>query len=313
MTFLQPEDCLVLIVDDISQNIQLVMEILDAQGYSTTFARNGKQALERIEMAKPDLILLDLMMPGMNGLDVCAILKANPDYGNIPIIFLTASEEGENLIEAFEKGAVDYITKPFKTPELLARVKTHLTLKRTQDALKKAYEEMEKLATTDPLTEIANRRAILEIGRQEFLRSKRYKTEFCLFILDVDYFKKINDNYGHDIGDLVLISMVSIVNNSLRKVDKLGRAGKLGRLGGEEFIIILPETSLESGIKVADRIRLTIEKGSITTPIVTIKLTVSIGLSSYTADDHSISDIMKRADNALYEAKEKGRNQVKAL
>ncbi len=137
-----PAEFLILVVDDVSKNLQILGSILDEVGYSTTFAISGLQALERLETAKPDLILLDMMMPDMNGLEVCSILKSDPDTAEIPVIFLTASQETEHILQAFDKGAVDYLTKPFNTRELLARVRNHLELKHTRDQLKKALKEL---------------------------------------------------------------------------------------------------------------------------------------------------------------------------
>lgn len=196
----EPESFLILVVDDVTKNLQLVMEILEQIGYETTFATGGKKALERLETVKPDLILLDLMMPDMGGLEVCQILKADPRYQKIPVIFLTASNEQENLIDAFEKGAVDYVTKPFHSAELLARVRTHLELKQARDDLHEAYEVLESLVVVDPLTGVANRRAIDAFAQEEYERAKRYKTEFSVLMIDLDHFKKVNDIYGHYIG-----------------------------------------------------------------------------------------------------------------
>ncbi len=137
-----PAEFLILVVDDVSKNLQILGSILDEVGYSTTFAISGIQALERLETAKPDLILLDMMMPDMNGLEVCSILKSDPDTAEIPVIFLTASRDKQHIIQAFNQGAVDYLTKPFNTRELLARVRNHLELKHTRDQLKKALQEL---------------------------------------------------------------------------------------------------------------------------------------------------------------------------
>ncbi|MGK7942448.1 MAG: diguanylate cyclase [Crocosphaera sp.] len=334
------EDFLILIVDDVRKNLQLLIEILDQYGYGTTFAISGHQALERVKVTEPDLILLDLMMPDMNGLEVCKILKKQPKTPEIPIIFLTASSETEHLVQAFELGAVDYLTKPFRTPELLARVRTHLDLKRTKDQLKKAYEEMKRIASTDELTGIANRRSIFDLGKQEFQRSQRYKSSFSLLMIDIDKFKTINDKYGHDIGDLALKMMVSTTLNCLRKVDHLGRLetenealeanghlerrdneddtletnGHLGRLGGEEFVVILPETNLEGAYKAGKRVCQAMKQQSLGIMHKgieeTISITVSIGIATYDPKDEKIDDILKRADLALFAAKENGRNRV---
>ncbi|ACK68648.1 response regulator receiver modulated diguanylate cyclase [Gloeothece citriformis PCC 7424] len=299
-----PEDFLILIVDDISKNLQLVVEILDEVGYATTFAISGKQALERVKIAHPDLILLDLMMPEMNGLQVCEKLKSDANYAEIPIIFLTASDEQEDLLQAFKMGAVDYVTKPFKSGELLARVKTHLELKRTKDALKMAYAELEKLANTDPLTGVANRRALLNFGEQEFYRAQRYHCPFSLLIIDLDYFKKINDSYGHDIGDLALKTVTEAVNKAIRKIDLLGR------FGGEEFVVILPGTKLKDACIVAQRICRLISEVSLSVEQKTLNMTASIGVAAYNKKDKTINEIIHRADQGLYQAKNQGRNQV---
>ena len=140
----QPERFLILVVDDIPSNIRLMTELLEDVGYATTFVTSGREALERVNQAKPDLILLDLMMPEMDGLEVCDRLKQNPSTFHIPIIFLTASNEKHHLLQAFAKGAVDYVTKPFNPPELLARVKTHLELKHARDSLQYALREQQR-------------------------------------------------------------------------------------------------------------------------------------------------------------------------
>ncbi|MBP0021881.1 MAG: diguanylate cyclase [Cyanobacteria bacterium SBLK] len=297
-------DFLILVVDDIASNLQIIGEILDDVGYGTTFAISGKQALERIFSARPDLILLDLMMPDMNGLRVCEILKANPSYQDIPIIFLTASNEQNNLLQAFEKGAVDYITKPFNSRELLARVKTHLELKYTRDELKKALAELEKLATTDPLTGIANRRHLLTLGEQEFSRVCRYDRPFSILMIDLDRFKNINDTYGHSIGDEILKKMAKVTLSVLGTVDYFGR------FGGEEFVILLPETNVKDAKEVAEKVGRKIAEMQFIHIEKIIKITVSIGVAAYQIGDTTIDDILRRADDALYQAKGWGRDRV---
>ena len=300
----QPESYLILVVDDVTKNLQLVMEILEQFGYSTTFALGGQQTLDRLKTLKPDLILLDLMMPGINGLEVCEILKADPILKDIPVIFLTASSERDHLIQAFEKGAIDYVTKPFHSPELLARVKTHLSLKQAQDELKAAYEALEQLVVIDPLTEIANRRAIFTFGEQEFQRAKRYHNCFAVMMIDLDYFKKVNDTYGHFCGDQCLKLVAKTLNQGMREVDQLGR------FGGEEFTAILPETNLIEAVKLAERLRQSI---AVLCPVIdnqTMNLSISIGVTTYQRTDESVNDVFRRADKFLFQAKEQGRNQV---
>ena len=302
----EPESFLILVVDDVTKNLQLVMEILEQIGYETTFATGGKKALERLEIVKPDLILLDLMMPDMGGLEVCEILKADPKYQKIPIIFLTASNEQENLIDAFEKGAVDYVTKPFHSAELLARVRTHLELKQARDDLHEAYEVLESLVVVDPLTGVANRRAIDTFAQEEYERAQRYKTEFSVLMIDLDHFKQVNDIYGHYIGDECLKIVAEKLNDSLRSVDQFGR------FGAEEFVAILPQTNLTEAIKVAERIRLEISQLAPDIKDFSTSLSVSIGVSAFEEKDQVLMDVFIRADKALYEAKEMGRNLVRA-
>ena len=302
----EPESFLILVVDDVTKNLQLVMEILEQIGYETTFATGGKKTLERLETVKPDLILLDLMMPDMGGLEVCEILKADLRYQKIPVIFLTASNEQESLIQAFEKGAVDYVTKPFRSAELLARVRTHLELKQARDELHEAYEALERLILLDPLTGVANRRAIDEFAKEEYDRAQRYKTCFSVLMIDLDYFKKVNDTYGHYIGDECLKIVAEKLDNSLRTVDQFGR------FGGEEFVAILPETSLTEAIKVAERLRIEVDQLVPAIKDFSSSLSVSIGVSAFQEKDQAVMDIFKRADQALYEAKEMGRNLVRA-
>ena len=299
-----PEEFLVLVVDDVSQNLQVIADILEEVGYDTTFATSGEQALERIAIAQPDLILLDLMMPGMDGFEVCTRLKSEPKLAGIPVIFLTASQEKHHLVEAFGQGAVDYITKPFNAPELLARVRTHLELKHTQDQLRQCLKELERLAITDSLTQIGNRRHISGLAQQEFNRACRYHRVFSLLIFDIDHFKKVNDTYGHSVGDQVLKIIAKTVLRSLRKVDYFGR------WGGEEFLVIIPEIDGKTAVTVAERLREGIAQTIISVGEQSLYVTVSIGVASYKSADQTIDAILERADQALYHAKKQGRNQV---
>ena len=335
-----PEKFLILVVDDMRINRQLLIEILDTAGYGTTFAISGKQALERVKVTEIDLILLDLMMPEINGIEVCKLLKEDENTAHIPVIFLTAVTETNNVLNAFEAGAVDYVTKPFRTPELLARIKIHLDLKRTKDELEKAYEEMKRIAATDELTGIPNRRSIVNFGRQEFALSKRYNSPFAVLMIDVDKFKTINDTHGHDIGDEALKMMVNVTLNCLRKVDYIGRLeteeealkkqarlvqletqtetlvktsdleAHLGRLGGEEFVVVLPQTDLKGAYIAAQRVCKAMPQETLQLGDKIVRITVSIGVATYDPKDEKMDDVLKRADLALFAAKKNGRNKV---
>ena len=292
-----PENFLILIVDDITHNLKLVGKMLDDAGYNTTFATSGLQAFERIKNNKTDLILLDLMMPEIDGFEVCKILKNDLLFQDIPIIFLTASHEQDHLIDAFEAGAVDYITKPYIKNELLARVKTHLTLKHTTDTLKNTLLQLEQLAQLDPLTQVLNRRRFFEVAEAEFESSIQAGKTFSLLLLDLDHFKKINHDYGHLIGDHALIQFTSVIRNNIRDVDHFGR------YGGEEFVLLLPETTLEDAVKMAQEICYLIFNLSIPTEKGNLHMTVSIGIAISDSQDTRIEDIFDRADQSLYQAK----------
>jgi diguanylate cyclase (GGDEF)-like protein len=297
-----PEDFLILIIDDITENLKVVGTMLDEAGYNTTFATSGYQGLNRLKNNRIDLILLDLMMPEMDGLQFCQYLKNDPEIQEIPIIFLTANQEQDNLVNAFESGAVDYITKPFIKNELLARVKTHLTLKQTTDNLKSALLQLQQLSQLDPLTQILNRRSFFEFAEVQFNQAIRDKTIFALLIADLDHFKQINDNYGHLIGDRTLITFTSVVGNYIKKGDHFGR------YGGEEFVILLPETNLKDALKIAQGICYLIADLSIPTEKGNLQITVSIGVAVSAPQDTRIEDIFDRADKSLYQAKALGRN-----
>jgi diguanylate cyclase (GGDEF)-like protein len=311
MTQLNPGNCLILVVDDVSINLQIMSEALESAGYEITLASSGKQALERMELVRPDLVLLDLMMPDMNGFEVCDKIKSNLNLADIPIIFITASNEQEHILQAFDKGAVDYIVKPFNTYELLARVRTHLELRYTQNQLKKMLEEqkelvknLERLANTDSLTGVWNRRYLLNLAEQETQRCRRYNRPLSVLMIDIDHFKTVNDTYGHAIGDEVLIVMTETVMNYLRNVDVLGR------FGGEEFVALLPETDSKAAVITAERIRANIEQITIPVDGNLVSITVSIGVGSYQKGDANIDILIQRADEALYQAKNQGRNRV---
>lgn len=304
MTDYNPKNFLILAVDDNSVNRILIEKILHKEGYQTTILAHSQEVLPYMEKISPDLILLDLMMPQINGLDLCQQIKLNPHFQDIPIIFITASDEKQDLLKAFDLGAVDYITKPFHNRELLARIKTHLELKFTRDELKKALVELEKLATTDDLTGIANRRHFSALAEREFNLAKRQKRFFALLILDIDYFKQINDTYGHVAGDYVIKLVAKQCVSSIRQEDLCAR------WGGEEFIIFLSESMLEDGVVVARRLRQDIENLSVWFDSQEIKVTVSIGVAVYHPEDKNVNQTIIRSDIALYQAKNTGRNRV---
>lgn len=293
---------LVLIVDDVAKNLQVLGTILSKQNYKVAAANNGEQALKIAGNTLPDLIFLDIMMPGINGFEVCSKLKKDQKTADIPVIFLTAKIEPEDIIKGFEAGAVDYVTKPFNSVELLARAKTHLELKISKDLLKSKNVQLKELAITDSMTGLYNHRYIIDSLVERISESKRYKQSLTVAMLDIDFFKKVNDAHGHLFGDFVLIRISTIIEESIRKTDIAGR------YGGEEYLIIFTNTDKKSAFNTMERIRKSVENEKWDKK--DLKVTISGGLSELKDEDHS--KLIKKADEMLYRAKENGRNRNEA-
>jgi len=308
----------ILIVDDHPTNLQVLLDSLEHLGYRTLIARNGEGAIKQASFAHPDLILLDVMMPGMNGFEACRRLKACEETRDIPVIFMTALTEMANKIRGFEAGGVDYITKPFEQVELVARIKAHIELRQYQSALQRsndqlaqtnadlreAQKKLEIAARTDPLTQLSNRRDMLEKLEYERVRHKRTRQSFSLILCDIDDFKDINDNHGHDCGDLVLTGVSDIMRSMLREQDRLAR------WGGEEFLLMLPETKAHDASLVADKIRDAICTHTFFYTDLKLSVSMTFGVSAFGAYEKSLDECIKEADLALYHGKSQGKNQV---
>lgn len=288
---------LVLIVEDNPSNSRLCEKLLNKKGFATVICSNAEKAIEYINIESPDLILLDIIMPGIDGYSFCSFIKNNIKIKDTPIIFLSAMDDEKSIIKGFECGGVDFITKPFRRQELIARVKTHVELK-------KAKEKLLRMATTDELTCIANRRHFMERLHEEYERTKRNESEFTLLMIDIDYFKSINDTYGHQAGDIVLKIISESMKHNLRLSDVIGR------IGGEEFAVILPDTGPREGQLIAERLRKKIENLGISYNNSVINITISLGVSPSFPDDTGIDSILQRSDAALYKAKDFGRNHT---
>lgn len=287
----------ILVVDDNPQNLQVVGNLLGPFGYDLQFVVGGENVLEVASTEMPDLILLDIHMPNVDGFEVCRRLQGSVETRDIPVIFLTAAyKDEESIVKGFEAGAVDYVTKPFFRQELLARIRTHLQLK-------KYKEYLLEISIKDPLTGLFNRRRMTERIQEEWARVKRSKSCFALLLGDVDHFKVINDTYGHDCGDAVLTGIARTVEDSIRTQDMVGR------WGGEEFLTILPDTTSEGGATVAEKLRRTIESSTWKCDEQMTHVTATFGVACCDADI-SPQECLRRADQALYEGKNSGRNCV---
>ncbi len=285
----------ILAVDDTIENLDVLVDLLS--DYDVIDATSPTEALEIVKEEKIDLILLDIMMPQMDGFEVCRRLKADPMTKDIPVIFVTAKTDEESIEKAYDVGGSDYITKPFLPKELLARVKKELRII-------ELIEKLNKQATTDPLTGVYNRRFFMDSCQKNIALAKRKKEPLSILMIDIDHFKQINDTYGHAIGDEVIQKLSSIMQESQRKSDVIAR------YGGEEFLILLPDTPYESAKEVAQKLRKKVEESFVETHNdEKIRFSVSIGVATINKED-SCQKLMHNADKALYQAKESGRNRV---
>ena len=294
-----------LIVDDTKINIDILIELLGGV-YDILVSLNSARALELIEDNHIDLILLDILMPGINGYDLCRVLKSKESTASIPVIFITANSDEESIETAFEVGGIDYITKPFKALELLARIKTHLKTKELLHDLEESHKELEIQASQDHMTKLYNRRYFAEISKKIMQLSKRNKKELSVLMIDIDKFKNINDTYGHKIGDDVIISLANILKEFSRDSDVACR------FGGEEFLLLLPETPVEGAMLIAQKIRKHVEDFTVELDDeINLKYTISIGVSMFDLENESNLELcIHRADEGLYESKNAGRNRV---
>lgn len=308
---MKSDKTLVLIVDDNQQNLKILGNVLkENTDYRLAFAMSGDEAVAYTSKALPDMILLDVMMPGMDGFTVCRNLSDKEETADIPIIFITAKSEPEDIVKGFKAGGVDYITKPFNEAELLMRINTHMELKKARDLLEEqnreltqAYEKIEHLALTDTLTGIPNRRNISNIMSKEASRCKRNGGTFSLIMCDIDFFKKVNDTYGHDTGDYVLKKIAELIQDNLRKQDIVSR------WGGEEFLLVLPETGIEDAMRVSEKLRTTIENQLMEFGGHSFNVTMTFGVAVFELDI-GLEKSIKKADDALYQGKQTGRNKV---
>lgn len=314
----------ILIVDDNPQNIQVAANQLKEEGVHIAFARSGSEALGAIEEERFDLLLLDVMMPEMDGFELCRRIKLLPLYRDVPIIFLTARDDKDSVLEGFGLGAVDYIAKPFFGPELISRVRTHLRLRRaiaelersnielnkevltaieTEHRMAGANRELREQATRDPLTGLANRRAITSLANYERDRLERTGETMSIVIGDIDRFKQVNDGFGHECGDHVLQQVAACLLGQVRRQDQVGR------WGGEEFLILLPGTSLGGARVVSEKIRASVAERPLVCADHQISVTITFGVAECTQET-TLDEAIRRADYALLEGKQAGRNRV---
>lgn len=296
----EPARMTILVVDDERSNLDVLTYILRPQ-YNVQVAKSGETAVKRAREQKPDLILLDIIMPDMNGFEVLTELKTHDETRHIPVIFITGLARVEDEEKGFLLGAVDYIVKPFKNSIVKARVRTHARIVQQ-------IRTIERLGMIDALTDISNRRSFDQRLEQEWGRSAREKEPLSLLILDVDKFKTYNDTYGHPQGDVLLQALAQVMTSTLKRPGDFA-----ARIGGEEFAVLLPATDQHGALAVAEELRKNVEAMRVPNPENTgsTSVTISAGVTSVIPEAGvSSSDFIAMADEALYEAKRSGRNRA---
>jgi two-component system cell cycle response regulator len=294
----------ILIAEDDPVSRRVLQTFLVRWGYEVIVAEDGNQALAILERQDfPRLAVLDWMMPGLEGTQVCERIRKQPNRAYVYILLLTARSQKEDILKGLESGADDYLSKPFDAKELRARLHVGQRILSLQNHLIQAREELLFQATHDALTGLSNRGVILEALHRESSRQSREGGSFGIVLADLDHFKYVNDRHGHLAGDAVLQEMARRMLASIRPYDVVGR------YGGEEFLIIVPTTDARGSMRLAERIRKSIEERPVRTESGEIQMTVSLGVAvSDPAIPLDSQELLQVADDALYRAKDRGRN-----
>jgi diguanylate cyclase (GGDEF)-like protein len=295
------------IVDDDAAIRRLVLLFLHRAGFQTLECITGEEARSVLRSEPWDVAILDRRLPDMDGVQLLQELRTDADFRTRYVIMLTGEDEQEDKIEGLELGADDYMTKPFQLPELLARIRAGKRIVDLQKELMETNRRLELLSVTDGLTKLHNHRFFQDELAKKFEETQRYERPLSLAMIDIDFFKKVNDTHGHAVGDDVLKQVARLYESSIRSTDLVAR------YGGEEFAVMMPETELEDALVLAEKIRSLIESSPIDTQAGPLPITVSMGVASVPRSKiHSAKELIIAADKALYRAKKGGRNQVQA-
>jgi diguanylate cyclase (GGDEF)-like protein len=294
----------IMVVDDDPAVRRIVIEALKNQGYEVFDMSSGKDALQNVDKIKPHLILLDVNMPGMDGIGTLQHLRHREDY--VSVIFVSGNSSTEEVIRGLDTGADDYVTKPFKVMELLARVRAQLRIKDLNDRLKNANDRLKELVDIDDLTGLFNMRSLYTKLDFELDRARRHDRSIAVIMMDVDHFKKVNDEHDHLFGSWVLSQIGKMIRENIRKIDFAAR------YGGDEYLVVLSEVNSEGVMVFSDRLREKIASQNFEHDQFSIHLTASFGVSFVNPNEHSVDarTLVRFADKALYTAKENGRNRV---
>jgi len=296
----------ILMVEDSRVSLEVYAQRLERRGYQMATAISAEEARVELENGVPDLILLDVFMPKVSGFEFVRELRADPKTSRVPIILISALSDTQHIVEGLELGANDYVTKPIVMPILTARMEALLRSSELVRRLEVQTELLSKLAAFDDLTGVYNRRSMFHHLEAELSRCRRYGRSLGVLMVDIDHFKRVNDEYGHLVGDQALRWVATTLQNELRSMDFLCR------YGGEEFCAILPETNRPGVLRAGERLRSAIERTLFAQSDVQLSLSISVGGASWSADGTAeFPDLMAAADAALLEAKRNGRNQVR--
>lgn len=297
----------ILIVEDSPTTLAVISGHL-ADYVDIISAQNGEQAWELIQNdQKIDLVLTDIVMPGLNGHQLLVKIRKsdNAQISSLPVFMMTTGDDITDKHLAFLNGANDFLLKPVDPIELQARINVHYNLATSIRELEESRAKLKLQATTDPLTKLQNRRAFFEEGDKAVFTIQRYKTDLSIILLDIDFFKKVNDKYGHHAGDVVLVRIAKLLKSMVRHVDMAAR------IGGEEFSLMLPGTNRLGAAVLAERIRKTVMDDVIKVDNEEISITISAGVVTAASENYDkFDDLLKIADKRLYLAKESGRNRI---
>ncbi|MGD2029442.1 MAG: diguanylate cyclase [Desulfobacterales bacterium] len=301
----------ILVAEDDPVARKILERTLTKEGHEVVSVENGRKAFDLFKEKFFPIILTDWMMPEMDGIELCRAVRNHQASGYVFVIILTSKDSKDDIVTGLNAGADDYVHKPFNPAELKARIKTCLRILELERSLKEANENIRILSITDPLTKCYNRGYITESLPKEIHRAIRYKRPLSLVLCDIDHFKKVNDTYGHQSGDHVLIEFVNSIKQSIRQ-----DLDWIARYGGEEFLIVLPETGPEGAYILAERLRNSISKRKFIFQENAFNITCSFGISGFNSatSDQNISSesLINAADKYLYLCKLEGRNRVKA-
>ncbi len=301
----------VLLVEDNAMQGQMATTVLEKNDYDVVWVREGGEAIKAARTKAVDIILLDVILPDMSGIEVCRWLRIHQETRGLPIIAVTVRDSTTDRVASLEAGADDHMPKPYDEVELNARIYACLRTKGLLDELRQRNRELEAmlervelLAITDHLTELFNRRRFELIAEKEFNRTLRYRSPLACLMVDIDFFKRVNDEFGHKTGDLVLREIAQIIKSQTREVDTPAR------WGGEEFVVLLPETEKEPAVRPAQRILHATAQHQFP-GMSGRQVTVSIGVAAAPADSiDTVQKLINASDIAMYEAKKKGRNCI---